>query len=197
MTNSAPPLSLRRLETPAVITLVESLAIFEDLQMTLRCCERLMSELQPGSGAEEPDDLVVEGVWTVALLSYARCFTLRPSKAQLTEGDLKAAQPHGEVLEWHRMLLLLQKHYAHQIANPRERFTIGVACDDGGAPTAIAVTSARQPRLDVVTVRQAGAIAFALSELVDKRITAEQEEVFAAVAKMPAVELATLATLTV
>jgi hypothetical protein len=195
MTNTAPALTLRRLDTPAVTVLVESLAIFEDLQMVLKCCERLMADLKVNGDAR--DELAIEAVWTVALNSYARCFTARPSKAQLTEDDLKAAQPHGEVGEWHKMLLLLQKHYSHQIANPRERFTIGAACDDDGQATGIGVTSARQPQVDSVTVRQTGAIAFSLSELVDKRITAQQETVFLAVSKLSVDDLAGLPVLNV
>jgi phage-related baseplate assembly protein len=43
----------------------------------------------------------------------------------------------------------------------------------------VAITSSRQPLVDDLTVRQTGAIAYALSALVDERITAQQEKVFA------------------
>ena len=189
MTNSAstaPLLALLRLDTPATAELIELLATFEDLQTVLRCCERLMTDLKT---SEDRDELAIEGVWTVALLSYARCFTARPTGAPLGEADLSEVQPHGDVLEWHRMLLLLHKHHSHQIANPRERFTIGAALDDGGAVSGIGVASARQPLVDQVTVRQTGAIAFGLSRLVDDRITATQEKVFAAARELTAAEL--------
>ena len=41
----------------------------------------------------------------------------------------------------------------------------------------MAITSARQPLVDDVTVRQTGAIAYALSGLVNQRIEAQQLEV--------------------
>jgi hypothetical protein len=198
VTNSAPPASaalppiaLHRLDLPATAELVDLLATFEDLQTVLRCCERLMVELK----AEERDETAIEAVWTLALLSYARGFTERPSGAQLTEADLTAVQPHGDVLEWHRMLLLLHKHHAHQLANPRERFTIGVACDEAGAATGIGVTSVRQPLVDTVTVRQTGAIAFSLGRLIDDRITCAQELIFNDVKTMPPAQLQRLPNL--
>ena len=60
------------------------------------------------------------------------------------------------------------------MASPRERFTVAVTQDDDGAASGVAITSARQPLVDEVTVRQTGAIAYALSELVNERIEAQQ-----------------------
>jgi hypothetical protein len=179
MTNSIPtatPGVLRRLNTASSSALVELAAIFEDLQTVLRCCERLVSELAAGDG--EPDDVVVEAVWTVALLSYARCFQPPGAGMALTEDDLTGTQSHADVLDWHRVLLQLRDHYADPRTNPRERFSVGVAQNSDGAANGVAVTSTRQPLVDVLTVRQTGAIAFALSALVDDRITAQQEKVF-------------------
>jgi hypothetical protein len=173
---TSPPGVLRRLDTASAAVLAELMATFEDLQTVLRCCERLMSELTAGDG--EPDDVLVEAVWTVALLSYARCFVAGGAGAALTEDDLTATQSKGEVLGWHRVLLQLRDHYADPAANPRERFTVGVAQGPDGAASGVAVTSARQPMVDDLTVRQTGAIAFGLSGLVNDRINAQQEKVF-------------------
>jgi len=113
----------------------------------------------------------------------------------LTEADLTATQPHGEVLDWHKVLLQLRDHYADRTANPRERFSVGVALDDAGAAEGIAITSALQPLVDDVTVRQTGAIAYGLSELVNGRIAALQEKVFGELKVMSAAELDKLSTL--
>ena len=51
---------------------------------------------------------------------------------------------------------------------------MGVALDHGGAADGIAITSARQPLVDDLTVRQTGAIAYGLSALVNDRIVAQQ-----------------------
>jgi len=93
------------------------------------------------------------------------------------------------------VLLQLRDHYADRTANPRERFSVGVALDDAGAAEGIAITSALQPLVDDVTVRQTGAIAYGLSELVNGRIAALQEKVFGELKVMSAAELDKLSTL--
>lgn len=135
-----------------------------------------------GAAADNPEpadaDVVVEALWTVALLSYARCFADREGAAALTEDDLTAALANTDVLDWHHVLLQLRDHYADPAVNPREQFSVGVAQDPSGAPGGVAITSARQPLVDDLTVRQTGAIAFALSGLVNDRIAAQQQQVF-------------------
>jgi len=191
-TTFAPPSVLRRLETASATSLLELLASFEDLQTVLRCCERLMSEL---TGDGEPDDIVIEAVWTTALLSYARCFSTGGTRGALTEADLTATLAHGDVLDWHRVLLKLRDHYADPITNPRERFSVGVAQGPEGSADGVGVTSARQPLVDDVTVRQTGAIAFVMSNLVNDRIAAQQKMVFAEVKDTSKADLDTLARL--
>ena len=123
----------------------------------------------------EPDDLVVEALWTTALLSYSRCFT--GEGATLTEEDLTGTQLQGEVTEWHAVLRKLRKHYADPAANPREQFSVGAARDDNGDASGIAITSTHRPRLDETTVRQTGALAYRLAERIEARITEQQEQV--------------------
>ncbi|HVW40957.1 MAG TPA: hypothetical protein VHC18_06380 [Amycolatopsis sp.] len=171
---------VRRLETPAAQALADLASIFNDLQTVLRCCERLVQEL-----AGEPDDVVVEGVWTTALISYARCFTSGDRGMGLTEADVEATSLPGEVLEWHKVLRQLRKHYADPGHNPRERFAVGAATGPDGKVHGVAITSTPQPPLDEVTVRQTGALAYRLSTLVDQRITEHQERVLAAASAMP------------
>ena len=166
---------MRRVDDAAAAVLVGVVEVFEDLQTVLRCCERLVAELAVDG---EPDPVVVESVWTTALLSYARCFAATGDGVALTEGDVSSTHSSPEVVEWHRLLLQLRNHYADPAVNPRERFSVGVAQDANGRASGIAITSARQPLVDDITVRQTGAIAYALSGLVDKRIELRQKEVF-------------------
>ncbi|MDT4973161.1 MAG: hypothetical protein QOG22_3304 [Pseudonocardiales bacterium] len=182
-TSTMAPKALRRLDSPEAKALVDLVATFEELQTVLRCCERLVTALAAGDSV--PDDVVVEAVWTMALLSYARCFTAGEGGTALTEDDITAAKAHGDALEWHRVLLQLRAHYADPVVNPRERYSVGVAQDPSGAPSGVAITSGRQPLVDDLTVRQTGAIAYALSALVDERIAAQQEKVFAEVKDTP------------
>ncbi len=170
------PAVVRRLDSTEARALADLAAIFEDLQTTLRCCERLVSEL--ASGEAEPDHLTLEALWTTAVLSYARCFSHRKGGANLTPDDVTATGLAGDVLGWHRVLLQLRDHYADPAVNPRETFSVGVSQDAHGRANGLAVTSARRPTLDDLTVRQTGAIAFAMTRIVDRRIAEHQEAVF-------------------
>ena len=74
-----------------------------------------------GRGSSQPksaDSVLIEAVWTEALLSYARCFSVSEAGASLTEADLTEAQPEGDVLAWHKILLQLRDHYADPGVDP-------------------------------------------------------------------------------
>jgi hypothetical protein len=185
MTNdTATPAAVRRLDTPDAQALADLAAIFEDLQTVLRCCERLVSEL-----ASEPDDVTLEAFWTMAVLSYTRCFSSRASGTGLTPDDVTETGINGDVLGWHKVLMQLRDHYADPAVNPREGFSVGVSQDDEGRANGIAVTSASPPRVDDLTVRQTGAITYGLVRIVDQRIAARQEVVFNALTPMTKAEL--------
>lgn len=177
---------MRRVDDSSAAALVALVEVFEDLQTVLRCCERLVIEIAVEG---EPDPVVIEAVWTTALLSYARCFSATVDGVVLTESDLTSTQSSPEVLEWHRLLLQLRNHYADPAVNPRERFSVGVAQDENGLASGIAITSARQPLVDDLTVRQTGAIAYALSGLVNERIELRQHEVFDELESWPKADL--------
>lgn len=191
---TGPPHQLRQLQSPSALALAGLCATFEDLQTVLRCCERLVTELSGDTGG---DEVVVEAAWTTALLSYGRCFRQRKTNAALTQADVTATCQGSTVEEWHQLLLRLREHYSDASANPRERFSVGVAQDSLGAASGIAITSSRQPLVDELTVRQTGAFAFALSTLVNERITAQQEKVFGEVRNAPKVDLENLTLLVV
>jgi hypothetical protein len=194
MTDTLPG-TLHRLDTTAAGILVGLVTTFEELQTVLRGCERLVTELARVDGP--PDDIVIESVWTTTLLSYARCFAEDGPGTHLSEADVTTGVTAPDVVQWHRALLQLRDHYADTAANPRELFTVAVAQTDNGDPSAIAITSAPQPLVDDATVRQTGAIAFALSAVVDARITDQQEQVFAELKTWSKAELEALPTVEV
>ncbi len=180
-----PPAVVRRLASPAALALADLAGLFEDLQTVLRCCERLITELAPGrENGQEPDDLALEAFWTTAVLSYARCFAPGPRGTGLTEDDVAGLGLAGDVVGWHQALLQLRDRAADPAVNPRESFSVGASQDRTGHAEGIAVASTRQPGVDEVSVRQTGAVAYALSGLVDERLTAQQGVVFTAVAAM-------------
>lgn len=174
------PSRVKLLRSPAALALADLAGLFEDLQTVLRCCERLVVEL----AVTKPDELVLESCWTTAVLSYARCFGTAPRGMQLTEQDVTATGLAGDVLGWHAALLAMRDRAVDPVVNPRESFSVGASQDDTGHAAGIAVASSRQPVVDEVSVRQTGAIAYALSSLVDGRITEQQAVVFTAVGAM-------------
>ena len=209
-TTVGPPPVVRRMESPAATALAALCAAFEDLQTVLRCCELLVASPAVDAGGPAgrgADPVTTEAVWTTALLSYARCFSTGQDEddgkrggrpvAALGEDDVAATQAGAEALEWHRVFLRLRDHYANRSVNPRERFSVGVAQDTGGAAAGVAITSIRQPLVDDVTVRQMGAVAYALGTVVDARIGTGQEGLFEDLKEVPPAELDQLATLDV
>ncbi len=173
---------LWRLETASARALAAEAERFDDLQTVLRCCERILPELGRAAGGFPDSVLLVEALWTLALTSYARCFSDEADGECLTETDVVAAHPENqEVADWHRALMRLRVHYASPSANPREAVSVSVVRDAAGAAAGIALTSAVQPPLDEVTVRSAGTIAYALSAVLDERIASRQGELFAEV----------------
>jgi hypothetical protein len=190
MTSATAPNTVRRIGSPAAAALADLAAMFEDLQTVLLCCERLVSEVRPGVG-KQVDEVVVESLWTTALISYSRCFAGGERGMGLTEDDIEGLELQGEKIAWHRMLRRLKKHFADPAANPREEFTIGVAVAEG-KPAGVAITSTRQVPVDEQTVRQTGALVFALTQLVDARIAEHQATVLAGAAALSEQELETL-----
>jgi hypothetical protein len=184
------PHTVRRIGSPAAAALADLAAMFDDLQTVLLCCERLVSEVRPGVG-KQVDEVVVESLWTTALISYSRCFAGGERGMGLTEDDIEGLELQGEKLAWHRMLRKLKKHFADPAANPREEFTVGVAVAEG-TPIGVAITSTRQVPVDEQTVRQTGALAFSLHQLVDARIAEHQATVLTGAATLSANELETL-----
>ncbi|CAN5306050.1 hypothetical protein BH09ACT6_BH09ACT6_22250 [soil metagenome] len=179
---TAPP-TLRRLESEGALALVALSAQFEDLQTVLRCCERLVTALD--AAPDDLDDVLIEGTWTMALLSYTRCFTSGKEGVTLAAKDLDEIALEGKVLDWHNVLIALRDHYASATVNPRELFSVGVAQDARGEAEGVAITGARQPLVSLVSVRQTGALALALSDLVDGRISVQQQKVSGQLAGTP------------
>lgn len=184
------PSAIRRLDTDRARRLARLVEGYDDLQTVLRCCERLLSML--GGGREQPDDVGVEALWTLALLSYARAFAPHDGVFALTDADLPDQGGPGEALRRHQVLLHLRDHHADPSSNPREVYTVGVAQDASGAVNAVAVTSAPAPLLDEGAVRQAGATALALCAVLDERINPLQEVILAEARDTPAAALAGL-----
>jgi hypothetical protein len=182
------PSSARLLTTPGALGLADLVAIFDDLQFTLQCCERLVAEL----AHPRPNPVLIESLWVSALNSYARCFRPGARGMGLTVADVRATEVPGEVAEWHELLGRIRDLSLDGPVNPRETYSVGISQTEGGEAAGIVITSAVRPLVDDVTVRQTGRLAFELSRLVDERIKDHQQKVFDAAARMTAQELTAL-----
>jgi hypothetical protein len=152
--NGAAPHAVRRLDGSEATELSALAAVFDDLQYSLQCCEHLVGAL----ARPETDTVLVEALFTGALVAYARCFSGRTKI--LSDDDLDKLELDGDVAGFHR-----------------ETFTVGVAQRNNGMAAGVAVVGAQQPAVDDTTVRQLGRIAYGLSGLVDARMQAAQQKV--------------------
>ena len=180
------PTSIRRVESPSATRLVRLVESYEDMQTVLACCERLVTVLGERAGAGA--DVGVEALWTLAVLSYVRCFG-GGDTAVLTVDDLADDGAEGSALHWHRVLLHLRDQLSSDATNPREVYSVGVAQDAEGAVNAVAVTSIRAPMVDAAAVRQAGALALPLCGVLDGRISDVQKEILEQVRNAPSEEI--------
>lgn len=183
------PTSIRRLDTGDAARLARLVMAYDGLQTVLGCCERLMSLL--GDEGEPADEVAVEALWTLVLLSYARAFADGEGGPALVSGDLATAEEdRDEVLRWHQLMLHLRDHHADASGSPRESYTVGVAQDaSSGEVNAVAVTSVRTPLVDPAAVRRAGATAFRLCAVLDERIGPLQKGILAEMRDIPREEL--------
>src|SRR4029079_16275855 len=111
--NGAAPSAVRRLDGSEAVDLAALAAVFDHLQYALRCCEHLVGVL----GRPDADPVLVEALWTGALVAYARCFSGRTKV--LTDDDLPELKLDGDVAGFHRAVLRLRDHYAPPHRNPR------------------------------------------------------------------------------
>jgi hypothetical protein len=173
--SASTPTSIRRLDTKDATRLARLVMAYDDLQTVLRCCERLLRML--GDAGDGADDVEVEALWTLALLSYARAFADGEGGAAISPDDLGPADE--DVLTSHRVLLHLRDHHADRSRDPRESYTVGLAQAPSGAVNAVAVTSVPAPLVDRPAVRKAGAMALRLCAVLDERIDSLQKEILA------------------
>ncbi|SDH34811.1 hypothetical protein [Pseudonocardia oroxyli] len=178
--------AVRRLDTPESGELAQLSAVFEDLQYVLRCCENLVNAL----AVPRPDPVLVEALWTGAVVGYVRCFSGRTKI--LTDTDVEGLELEDEVKAFHKNFSTLRDHYASRHVNPREAFTIGIAQANDGHPTGVAIVSTPRPGVDDTTVRVLGRISYALSGLIDGRMQESQARVLEAARSMTPAQLAEL-----
>lgn len=174
-----------RLETEPAARLIAEVTALEDLHTVLQCCERLITDVVLAPPRPPGLNAVVESLWRTSVLAYQRCF-VGPEPA-LAEQDVLDTHPdHPEVAQWHRALIGL---LLPEPGPAGQTCAVGVVREESGAPLGIAVTAADLALPDEVIVRAAGALAYALSTVLDARLDEHQASLFEQVSAMSPAEL--------
>jgi len=98
-------------------------SIMQDLMATMKTCSSLKKMVQ-----EDPKDAVlIQNLWTAALIRYARCFA-SGKRFKLDVSIIKNLE--GEPVKVHELYINLRnKHIAHSV-NPFEQYETGMVIDD-------------------------------------------------------------------
>jgi len=138
-------------------------AIVQDLRFTMETCSRLKKLLKENS----QDSLLIESMWTAALIRYARCFA-SGKRFGLSESIFDGLM--GEPHEVHKMYIdLRDKHIAHSV-NPFEQMEVGLVLSPQSSHErkiiGVATMSMRYICSDVEGVHQLGLLSKVLLEKV-------------------------------
>lgn len=103
--------------------LADLTSLIQDLDLCNKTCERLIASLE----GETEDPILQAGLWTAALISYARCFATG-KRFGISEEFL--GKLNGDPVEVHRYYINMRdKHIAHSV-NPFEQVKIGLLLED-------------------------------------------------------------------
>lgn len=107
--------------------LADLAAMIQDFRTIMQACSRLKNLLEENS----KDHLLIESLWTSALIKYARCFATG-KRFDLSKDIFQNLQ--GEPLKAHQFYIdLRNKHIAHSV-NPYEQMEVGFILSFANAP---------------------------------------------------------------
>lgn len=137
-------------------TLADLGALRQDLGAVMQTCTRLLDLLRTDS----EDHILLEALWTSALVRYARCFA-EGKRYGLDESVFSGL--NGDPVGTHRLYINIRnKHIAHSV-NPLEQMEVGLILEPKERQDkkiiGVATLSMRQITADVDGVRQLGMLA--------------------------------------
>ncbi len=143
-------------------TLADLGGLTQDLGAVMQTCARLLDLLQAGSR----DHMLLEALWTSALVRYARCFA-EGKRYGLEESVFDGL--NGDPVGIHHLYMNIRnKHIAHSV-NPLEQMEVGLILELKEREKKIigvATLSMRQIVADINGVRQLGMLAKVIHEKV-------------------------------
>lgn len=130
-----PQLPIAPLKTQDASKLGDLCLVLQDLHRVIDTCTRLLAELEQ----EHQDNLLIDALWTAALIRYVRCFA--SGQRNRIREEILADLP-GDPIGTHRYFKdMRDKHIAHSV-NPFEEITIGAVLSvDGRNVEGIAMLS--------------------------------------------------------
>lgn len=164
---------MSELRTPEAEHLGDLSLIVLDLRSAIDICRRLIEELRK----EEQDGVLIEALWTAALVKYARCFA---TGRRLGLNEQIFEHFEGDPIGTHRYFIdMRNKHVAHSV-NPFEEVRVGVVLS---APSAqplkvegVAVLSRKLISAEVDGVRNLMTLASTLHKRVAELAKHEQDD---------------------
>ncbi|MEK6725459.1 MAG: hypothetical protein AABY54_02750 [Deltaproteobacteria bacterium] len=173
---------IAKVESKEALILADLAAIFQDLGATMHTCSHLIELLKEDS----KDQILIESLWTSALIRYARCFTAS-KRFGLSESIFDGLQ--GDPVGAHRLYINLRnKHIAHSV-NPFEQMEVGVILSPVKSAEkevlGVATLSMRLISHDVEGIRQLGTLAKVVMEKVSKLAKDYEQKVIEEARKIP------------
>jgi hypothetical protein len=178
-------------DLPSAASLADQASIYQDLRFVVRCCEVMLPMLdddQDGDDGREDRSVLVQSLWSAALVAYVRCFA--PGKRYgLTTAVFAEMGLTGEVEEFHIFIKdMRDKHIAHSV-NPFETVTVGAVLSPEGATSqkveGIAHLTMRHIVADRVGVIQLATLADRAAKSVARRAEALMDKVLEEATALP------------
>jgi len=191
MESSAEALHIAKVDFDDAKVLADLALIYQDLTRTMELCKRLEKLIDEDS----QDSLLVESLWSSALIRYVRCFTA--GKRYGLNPDILKDLP-GEPLETHQWYKNLRdKNIAHSVS-PYEQVEIGLVLSPNSAETkevqGVATLAMTHVCTDRDGISQLGRLAGIVRKKVVEQAKDYEKKVLEAGKKLPIDELYKTAT---
>jgi len=173
------------LDIPEAKKLADFASIFQDLDFCINCCLLLISHFE----SNNKDNVLVQSLWTSALISYVRCFAAGKRSGLSEDIFLKF---EGEPIAAHKFYKdLRDKNIAHSV-NPFEQVKIGAVLSPSNTKKevmGIATLSMKHISTDIEGVKQLALLAKTLRDEVATFAKKAEEETLEAAKRIEIGEL--------
>ncbi len=166
------------LDVPSAQVLADQASVIQDLQFTMDCCKRLLTELDKPE--EDRDPLMPLALWSSAVMAYGRCFG-KGKRYGLSAENVKDLPLHGAVMKFHHWVLEERDKLAARAANPAAAAKVGAALSPPEQKDrrveGIVIFASSHVLIDATGVRQLGGLASELAKQAAEKAQEQQDVV--------------------